>query len=67
VLGADAAGFDLIAAFQAEGREVDAYTIRRADAAGVAAARALVALGADQVTTDDPEGLGAALAEGVAG
>jgi glycerophosphoryl diester phosphodiesterase len=62
ILAAQADGFGLIAAFRAAGRAVDAYTIRRADAEGLAAARALLALGADQITTDDPEGLGRALA-----
>jgi glycerophosphoryl diester phosphodiesterase len=61
VLGALDAGADLVAAFQAKGRRVDAYTIGRADAEGVALARRLLALRVDQITTDDPEGLGAAL------
>lgn len=61
VLGAAETGFDLVAAFHAAGRVVDAYTIQRADAAGVALARRLLALRVDQITTDDPEGLGAAL------
>jgi glycerophosphoryl diester phosphodiesterase len=55
-------GFDLIAAFHAAGRRIDAYTIRRADAAGVATAERLLSLRADQITTDDPEALSAALA-----
>ena len=55
-------GFDLVAAFHAAGRRVDAYTLPRADAAGLAAARRLLALRVDQITTDDPEGLDAALA-----
>lgn len=61
VLGAADLGFDLIAAFHSAGRRVDAYTIRRADAEGVAAAERLLALKADQITTDTPEELGAAL------
>jgi glycerophosphoryl diester phosphodiesterase len=61
VLGALDAGADLVAAFQAKGRRVDAYTIRRADAEGVALGRRLLALRVDQITTDDPEGLGALL------
>ncbi len=61
VLGAADLGFDLIAAFQAVGRRVDAYTIQRADAAGVAVARRLLDLRVDQITTDDPEGMAAAL------
>jgi glycerophosphoryl diester phosphodiesterase len=55
-------GFDLVAPFRAAGRRVDAYTITGAAAAGVAAARRLLALRVDQITTDDPEGLAAALA-----
>jgi len=55
-------GFDLTAAFHAAGRRVDAYTIQRADAAGLAAARRLLALGVDQITTDDADGVAAALA-----
>ncbi len=62
VLAARDDGFDLVAAFHAAGRRVDAYTIGRADAAGLAAARRLLDLHVDQITTDDPEGLGAALA-----
>lgn len=62
VLAARDDGFDLVAAFHAAGRRVDAYTIGRADAGGLAAARRLLDLGVDQITTDDPEGLGAALA-----
>jgi len=62
VLGALDHGFDLIAAFHAADRRVDAYTIQRADTEGIAAARRLLALKTDQITTDDPEGLAAALA-----
>ncbi len=54
-------GFDLIASFHAAGRRVDAYTIQRADAAGVPCAVRLLELRADQITTDDPEGLALAL------
>lgn len=61
LLGAQEAGADLVAAFHAEGRRVDAYTIRAADTGGVALAEWLLALGVDQITTDDPEGLGVAL------
>ena len=61
VLFAAGDGFDLVAAFHAAGRRVDAYTIRGADAAGLAAARRLLALRVDQITTDDAEGLAAAL------
>lgn len=61
VFFADDHGFDLIAAFHAAGKRVDAYTINRSDPAGVAAATRLLGLRADQITTDDPEGLAAAL------
>ncbi|MEO6299462.1 MAG: glycerophosphodiester phosphodiesterase family protein [Paracoccaceae bacterium] len=62
VFAAQDFGFDMIAAFHAAGRRVDAYTLRRADDAGVRAANRLLVLKADQITTDDPEGLAAALA-----
>jgi len=61
VLGAEANGFDLIKAFHNANRRVDAYTIKRADTDGVAIAERLLALQVDQITTDDPAGLGAAL------
>ena len=61
VIDAHHSGHDLVAAFHETGRHVDAYTIRRADAEGLATARRLLALRVDQITTDDPEGLGAAL------
>ncbi|MEO8242284.1 MAG: glycerophosphodiester phosphodiesterase family protein [bacterium] len=54
-------GFDLIAGFHAADRRVDAYTIQRADTSGILATRRLLAMKADQITTDDPEGLAAAL------
>lgn len=63
VLAAADDGFDLTEAMHAAGRRVDAYTIRRADAAGLAAARRLLDLRVDQITTDDAEGLAAALAD----
>lgn len=62
VLAADAAGADLIAAVQAAGRQVDAWTIRTVEAETIAAARRLIELNADQITTDDPEKLYEALA-----
>lgn len=63
VLTAAKLGFDLIAAFHVADRRVDAYTIQTADAAGLAAATRLLDLKADQITTDDPEGLALALAQ----
>ena len=37
-------------------REVDVYTLSRADASSMARFTRLVERGADQITTDDPEG-----------
>ncbi|GLQ57881.1 glycerophosphodiester phosphodiesterase [Devosia nitrariae] len=62
VLEAEEAGFDMIGAFHAHGRRVDTYTLQRADVEGIAIAERLIALKVDQITTDDPHGLGAALA-----
>jgi glycerophosphoryl diester phosphodiesterase len=50
-------GFDIIAAFHAAGKRVDAWTIRQVDADSVAQVERLLALKVDQITTDDPEGL----------
>lgn len=61
VLGADEAGFDIIGAFHARGRRIDAYTIQRANAEDLARVERLLTLKVDQITTDDPEGLAAAL------
>lgn len=55
------AGFDIVAAFHAAGKRVDAWTIQTIDAAGLAAVEQLLSLKVDQITTDDPEGLIAAL------
>ncbi|MAM11225.1 MAG: glycerophosphodiester phosphodiesterase [Rhizobiaceae bacterium] len=60
VLAAADAGFDMIAAFHDAGKTVDAWTIRVADAAGLAHAEKVLALKADQITTDDADGLFAA-------
>lgn len=54
-------GADLIAPFHAAGKRVDCYTLPATTPEIVAIARQLIALGADQITTDDPEGLAAAL------
>jgi glycerophosphoryl diester phosphodiesterase len=54
-------GFDIVAAFHAENRRIDAYTIKLADVAGLATIERLLALKVDQITTDDPEGVFAAL------
>jgi glycerophosphoryl diester phosphodiesterase len=62
VLFAAEHGVDLIGAFHAAGRRVDAYTLTSTDAAAVATAQRLLDLGADQITTDDPVGLEQALA-----
>lgn len=57
VLEADRLGFDLVAAFHAEGRRIDAYTIQRADEESRVRVARLLELRVDQITTDDPEGL----------
>lgn len=62
VLAAEADGYDIIKAFHQAGRRIDAYTIQHADPEGIAIAEHLLALNVDQITTDDPVGLGAALA-----
>lgn len=61
VMAADAAGIDLIGLVHAQGRRVDAYTIQRVTPESLALAERLLALKADQITTDDPEGLCAAM------
>ncbi|WP_112320932.1 glycerophosphodiester phosphodiesterase [Oceanibium sediminis] len=53
--------FDMIAAFHARGRRIDAYTIRAVTPETVRLCQQLVELGVDQITTDDPEGLYSAL------
>jgi glycerophosphoryl diester phosphodiesterase len=57
VLEADKAGFDIVAAFHAEGRRIDAYTIQAADDESRPRVQRLLELRVDQITTDDPEGL----------
>ena len=61
VLEADAAGFDIVAPIHASGRRIDAWTIRTVDDTTLPKVRRLLALKVDQITTDDPEGLKAAL------
>ncbi|MEO1224055.1 MAG: glycerophosphodiester phosphodiesterase family protein [Pseudomonadota bacterium] len=64
VLAADTAGFDMIGAIQAAGKRVDAWTIEQVNDETLAMARRLLALKVDQITTDDPVGLEAALSNG---
>jgi glycerophosphoryl diester phosphodiesterase len=54
---ADDAGFDMIGAFHRAGKRIDAWTIREASAATRPVVERLLHLKADQITTDDPEGL----------
>lgn len=56
------AGFDLVDAFHKYGKRIDAWTIRTVDVASLTAVDRLLSLKVDQITTDDPEGLAAALA-----
>jgi glycerophosphoryl diester phosphodiesterase len=62
VAAADEAGVDLIGLVHAEGRRVDAYTIQRVTPESLRLVARLIALKADQITTDDAEGLCAAMA-----
>ncbi|MDQ0455447.1 glycerophosphodiester phosphodiesterase [Rhizobium paknamense] len=62
ILAADQLGYNLVAAFQSHGVRIDAYTIRKADPALRPSIARLLALGVDQITTDDPVGLQALLA-----
>ncbi|NDK88759.1 glycerophosphodiester phosphodiesterase [Gordonia desulfuricans] len=55
VLTAADRGVDLIGAFHRRERAVDVYTVADVDAGSVAIIRRLGALGADQITTDDPQ------------
>lgn len=52
-------GFDIVAAFHEAGKRIDAYTIQRADAEARPIVERLLAARVDQITTDDPVGLGA--------
>ena len=61
VAAADLAGFDMIGACHAEGKRVDAWTIQHVTPCSLARCERLIALGVDQITTDDPEGLATAL------
>ena len=62
VLEADRLGFDIVAAFHAESRRIDAYTIKVADGVSLPQVQRLLELKVDQITTDDPEGLLALMA-----
>ena len=54
-------GFDIVAAFHAVGKRIDAWTISKVDADALIHVERLLALKVDQITTDDPEGLVQAL------
>jgi glycerophosphoryl diester phosphodiesterase len=55
------AGFDLVAAFHRHNKRIDAWTIRTIDETSLKAVERLLSLKVDQITTDDSEGLAAAL------
>lgn len=55
------AGFDIVAAFHKAGKRVDAWTINSVNATTISQVERLIAVKVDQITTDDPEGLAAAL------
>jgi glycerophosphoryl diester phosphodiesterase len=61
ILAVAQTGTDIVSTFHAAGREVDAYTLEGPDTESLGQARALIDLGVDQITTDDPEGLFRAL------
>lgn len=61
VLFAAEQGFDLVGAFQAAGRTIDAYTLNEATPETAAIAERLLALRVDQITTDDSAALEALL------
>lgn len=57
-------GFDIVGAFHAAGRRIDAWTIKAADAGTKPAVEKLLDCKVDQITTDDPEGLVALFGDG---
>lgn len=57
VLMAEEDGFDLIGAFHAADKLIDAYTIRGTSDEDCGKVERLLRLKADQITTDDPQGL----------
>lgn len=59
-LSADA-GFDIVGAFHQRGKRIDAWTINTIDETTLKVVERLLDLKVDQITTDDPEGLAAAL------
>jgi glycerophosphoryl diester phosphodiesterase len=63
VIEADKDGFDIVGAFHTHGRRIDAYTIRHVDTETLPILERLLALRVDQITTDDPEGMSAALGD----
>jgi glycerophosphoryl diester phosphodiesterase len=62
VLAAHDQGLDIVAPVHAAGKRVDAWTIREVTSATLTQVGRLLDLKVDQITTDDPEGLYAALA-----
>jgi len=58
VLFADDNGFDIVKAFHDGGRRIDAYTIQSAGEESADTVERLLDLKVDQITTDDPVGLG---------
>lgn len=56
-------GFDIVAAYHEKNRRVDAYTVETVDKQSIVLVERLLALCVDQITTDDPQGLAAALVQ----
>ncbi len=63
VLAAANAGYDVVEAFHAADRRIDAYTIKTADRVMRPTVERLLGLRVDQITTDDPDGLAALLGD----
>jgi glycerophosphoryl diester phosphodiesterase len=57
VLFAGEREFDVVGAFHAAGKRIDAYTLKQTDPPTAALAERLLAVKVDQITTDDPVGL----------
>jgi glycerophosphoryl diester phosphodiesterase len=57
VLFAGEREFDVVGAFHAAGKRIDAYTLKQTDPPTAGLAERLLAMKVDQITTDDPVGL----------
>jgi glycerophosphoryl diester phosphodiesterase len=55
------ADFDIVEAFHKYGKRIDAWTINAVTESSLKVVERLLSLKVDQITTDDPEGIAAAL------